>query len=244
MARIGIKSENLSIKLGKCVIRNISFELEGGDILGIAGRSGSGKSTVMKAIIGKVRVAGGTLETFSDLKKAPLTIGYSPQENSLYPFLSVQENIMTFGQLYGMKNSEIIKRMGMLLKRLDLADAKDKKIIHLSGGMQKRADLAVTLIHDPDLIILDEPFNGLDISLQKFIWALLRELGASGKIIIISSHMLNDIQNNCNQFGLVERGVFYNTQQLKRLLQSNKNMSFEQFLQWIFTNDYARRSDE
>jgi ABC-type multidrug transport system ATPase subunit len=136
-----------------------------------------------------------------------------------------------------MKKKDMEERMNMLITRLDLENHKQKKINEMSGGMQKRADLAVTLIHNPNLILLDEPFNGLDISLQKFIWEFLKELSGQGKVIIVSSHMLNDIQKNCNQFGLVEKGMFFNTSQIDTYLKANKNISLEIFLQKVFTTD-------
>ncbi|MGV8162138.1 MAG: ABC transporter ATP-binding protein [Candidatus Nanoarchaeia archaeon] len=237
MPKIGFVVKDFSVQQGKCVVSKINLTLKSGDILGIVGRSGSGKSTFMKGLLGQVKVLSGEVEINCDDAKSDLIshLGYSPQENSLYSFLTLEENITVFGQIYGLKKDEIKKQTAMLLERLDLVAARDKKVIHLSGGMQKRADLAVTLVHNPDIIILDEPFNGLDISLQKFLWDFFRELAARGKIIMISSHQLNDLSKNCNQFALIEDGVFYNTSQILSLLKSNRITNLEEFLQKIFT---------
>jgi ABC-type multidrug transport system ATPase subunit len=103
--------------------------------------------------------------------------------------------------------------------------------------MEKRVDLAVTLVHDPAVIILDEPFNGLDISLQRFIWELLQELAQQGKIIIITSHLLEDIQRYCTRFGLVENGVFYGNDALRDAVQRNRSASLQSFLEQLFRKD-------
>jgi len=167
------------------------------------------------------------------------SIGYSPQKNALYSHLTIMENLLTFGRLHGMKDSEIKSNAKLLLGRLNLQSASDKRISHLSGGMEKRADLVVTLINNPSLIILDEPFNGLDISLQKFIWQFLRETASEGKAIIISSHILHDIQANCNQVGLIDNGNYYSTNQLRRYLEEHRGLSLEQFLEDVFSYKYG-----
>ena len=222
----------------KFSVENINFNLKSGDIFGLVGRSGSGKSTLIKTIIGKKKPDKGEIKAYINNKAFPIrkTIGYSPQENSLYPFLTLEENIMTFGRLWKLKKDVIKKRMDYLLRRLDLANSKKKRINQLSEGMQKRADLAVTLIHNPDILILDEPFAGLDISIQKFIWILLKELSKQGKIIIVSSHILKDIQKYCNIFGLISRGYFYNHQQIGVSLKKRKQ-KLETYLEQLFTYD-------
>jgi ABC-type multidrug transport system ATPase subunit len=234
--RITFEVENLIILQGKSRITNVNFRLESGDIMGLVGRSGSGKSTLLKGLLGKVNVTGGNIRVRVDDIPSQLNsvVGYSPQENSLYPYLTLEENLWTFGKLYGINGKEIRENMGALLARLDLVQCRCKLINEMSGGMQKRADLASSLIHNPSIIMLDEPFNGLDISLQRFIWEFLRQLAASGKIIIISSHMLTDIQKNCTQLGLVEKGTFYNTTQIRGIQGMTR---LDDFLEKLFRSD-------
>jgi ABC-2 type transport system ATP-binding protein len=220
-------------------VSNISFDIKNRDILGLVGRSGAGKSTLIKAIVGMKKPKSGTITAYLNSKEISLSEikGYSPQGNALYPFLTLEENLMTFGKLHKMKKNEINERMDYLLKRLDLEESKKKRINEFSGGMQKRADLAATLIHSPRIIILDEPFTGLDIALQKFIWGLLKDLSKEGKIIIISSHALGDIQKNCNEFGLIERGYYYGTEQVMKTIKSLKGESLENYLERVFEMD-------
>jgi len=245
MEKVELKVSELKTSYRNFSVSNISFNLVSGDILGLVGRSGSGKSTILKTIIGEKRRDKGFINVYIDGKSESISdhIGYSPQENSLYQFLTLEENITTFGKLYNVKNPDLKTRMDFLLKRLDLIPSKKKKIRELSGGMQKRADLAVALIHSPRIIILDEPFTGLDISLQKFIWNLLVELSKHGRIIIISSHMLDDIHRYCNKYGLVERGNYYGTNKILNSLKHEKK-NLETFLEKRFTHDLINRKND
>lgn len=237
-----LKTQLSRLYQGKFSITGISFLLHSGDIMGVIGRSGSGKSTIIKAIVGAIHTYDGKIELLDDTKIIDIneSLGYSPQDNALYPLLTLEENIYTFGRLYGMKNTDIKVRMDMLLGRLGLANSKNKLITQLSGGMQKRADLACALIHDPKVIVLDEPFNGIDISLQMFIWNFITELSAAGKIIIISSHMLEDLQKHCNQFGLIEQGAYYDTIQIAKYFRDSKEKNLESFLTKVFSGDLLK----
>ncbi|MFP4112442.1 MAG: ATP-binding cassette domain-containing protein, partial [Candidatus Woesearchaeota archaeon] len=178
------------------------------------------------------------ITSWVDEKKVPLSrfIGFSPQSNSLYPFLTVEENIYTFGRLYSVKHHIIKERMKKLLSELRLDKNEKKKIIQLSGGMQKRADLAVTLIHDPKIIFLDEPFAGLDISLRKFLWNFLKSQAKEGKIIVISSHAIGELEKNCTQFGLITNNRFYNTEQIKTTMRTEKQRDLTTYLTGLFSH--------
>jgi ABC-2 type transport system ATP-binding protein len=237
MDNVYLAANNITTSYDKFKITNVNFQLKSGDIMGLVGRSGSGKSTILKTLLGLKKPTSGNIRAFVNNAPVPLRslIGYSPQENSLFPFLTLEENLLTFARLYGIRGSVARQRIGTLLERLDLKGSRHKRITQLSGGMQKRADLAVTLIHSPRILVLDEPFNGLDVSLQRFIWSLLQELADGGRIAIVSSHMLIDIQKYCNQFGLVDNGKFYNTEQIIRTLHASRSLTLESFLEKLFT---------
>lgn len=219
-------------------VNNINFTLVSNDIFGLLGRSGSGKSTIINTIVKLLKIKEGTITIYVNGKesKAQKIIGYSPQKNSLYEFLTIEENLRTFARLYDIPNKDIDERIDNLLKRLDLFEHKHKRISQLSGGMEKRADLAITLIHNPAIIILDEPFNGLDISLQNFIWDFLKELASQGRIVIITSHLLEDIQKYCNKFGLIHNNKYHDTNEIKAELKKRNNISLERFLENLFKN--------
>jgi len=198
--------------------------------MGMMGKSGSGKSTLVRTLVGLKKADKGKIDFYINNQKTSLNnnIGYSSQGNSLFPYLTLEENIMTFGKLRGLKKQIILERMDILLKQLKLTKAKKKKTIQLSGGMAKRADIIITLLHNPYVIFLDEPFSGLDFSLVKFLWKILHNLAKQGKIIIISSHLLGDIKDNCTNLGLISEGNFYNYQQIVAKMKKDKVSSLEQ----------------
>ena len=231
-----LKVIDLTTKYKKFELIGINFELKSGDLLGLVGGSGSGKSTLIKTLLGSKKAVQGKIEFTKNKSKKNIReyLGYSPQENALYPFLTLEENIFAFGRLMNVPKKEIEERMNFLLKRFNLESALKKKIKELSGGMQKRADIAVSLIHNPNVIIFDEPFNGLDIALQKFIWILLKELAQEGKILIVSSHMIQDIQKNCNKIGLIEKGTYYDSKSVLELMSYYKFKTLNSFLEKIF----------
>ena|SRR3989338_1901772 len=239
METISLNVNNLIVANRKFQVKNISFSLKSGDIMGMIGRSGAGKSTLIRALLGLQKPESGEMRLTIDGKSESLSnvVGYSPQRNALYPFLTLEENLFTFGKLYGLKKSEIESRINPILERVRLQEFRKKRLTEFSGGMEKRADIAITLIHKPKILILDEPFTGLDVSIQRFIWELLIELARAGRVIIISSHLLNDIQKNCNQFGLINSGVFYNTEQIMRYLQASKEKNLEFLLEKLFSVD-------
>jgi sodium transport system ATP-binding protein len=139
-----------------------------------------------------------------------------------------------FGHLQGVSHKDIRSNMQHLLKTLGLEDALHKRIHQLSGGMRKRADLAVAMIHDPDIVVLDEPFNGLDVSLQSFIWDHIARLSKDGKIVIITSHIIEDIEKHCNIYGMIAKGKFYNHHSIKAGMKSVHKSSLKTYLEHLF----------
>jgi ABC-2 type transport system ATP-binding protein len=241
MRKSTIILDDLSTSYRRFEISGVSLNLKQGDIFGLIGASGSGKSTLIKAILRLKKLNSGKITFFKDGEEQNLVknIGYSPQENALFPFLTVRENIYTFGKLYNVSSLTIKARSDILLKRLNLSSSLDKKILELSGGMKKRLDLLISLIHDPNVLILDEPFNGLDISLQKFIWNLIKELSSEGKIIIISSHIIEDIEKNCNKIGLIEEGLFFSDEEIREFMYYHKIVNMEDFLEKVFSDEIS-----
>ncbi|MFH1649886.1 MAG: ABC transporter ATP-binding protein [Candidatus Woesearchaeota archaeon] len=232
---VSFSVEHVEVRLKNFSMKEVNFSLNKGDILGLVGQSGSGKSTLLRTLIGEYKPVKGQIIALVDGQKVlpSRIVGYSPQDNALFPYLTLEENILTFGELHGLSRAECKKRMVNVLADLHLLGSEKKRITQLSGGMQKRADLAVTLIHDPKVVVLDEPFNGLDISLQKFLWEILRKLASRGTIIIVSSHFLADIQVNCNKYGLIHKGVYYNTQQIVKTIKNHATL--EAYLQSLFS---------
>ncbi|MFT4312717.1 MAG: ABC transporter ATP-binding protein [Candidatus Woesearchaeota archaeon] len=223
-------------KQGSFQLKHINLTLTSGDILGLMGLSGAGKSTFIKGLIGELSLTSGTVSLIKNNKSFQLrtNVGYSPQQNSLYSHLTVEENILLFGRLLSVNKSALKRRMNWLLSRLDLNGARHKRVTQLSGGMAKRVDIVVSLIHNPDVVIFDEPFNGIDVSLQLFVWDIISYLSKEGKIVIISSHLLSDLAKHCSQLGLVHEGTFYDDFRIRLSLKESGLHNLESFLHALF----------
>lgn len=229
---IAFRASNLTTSYGEFEIKDANLYLEPGDIMGLVGKSGSGKSTLIDTFLGqKTPDEGGSwVEVDGEEVDIREVVGYSPQENSLYSDLSVRENLKTFGKLRGIESEELAHRIEFLLERMGIYGAIDKRVNQLSGGMAKRADLAAALLHDPDLLILDEPFTGIDPPQRRFLWKTVNELADNGKIVIITSHILKDLSRNCNKYGLIDDGKFYNTDQILREMTDQNHDRVEEYL--------------
>lgn len=221
-----IKFENGVIGYPKFEINNVSFTANEGDIIGLIGKSGSGKSTLIKTILNEIKLRGGTAQ------KPPLRkIGYSSQDNALFPFLTIEENIVAFGRLQKMKRKDIYAIMLDLLTRFQLMSARNRQVRHLSGGMKKRVDVVIAMLHNPDVLILDEPFNGLDIAMQSFLWEKIIEIARSNTTVLISSHFIEDLERHANQIHLIHNNYFYNHDTIK---QKRKNISLKEYATRLF----------
>jgi len=192
-------------------VRKISFDVYPGDIFGLIGPNGAGKTTTLKLIAtllrpdhGMVAVNGHVTATAS--RAVRRCVGYMPDFLGVYPGLTVEEYLDFFGATYRIPPP---KRTGLIADLLALTDLSDKKttlVTGLSRGMQQRLGLARALIHDPTLLLLDEPASGLDPRARVEIRELLKELSGMGKTIVISSHILSDLEELCNRIGIVEQG--------------------------------------
>ncbi|MBI4146105.1 ABC transporter ATP-binding protein [Candidatus Woesearchaeota archaeon] len=197
------------------VLQGIDLDVRKGEIFGIIGMSGTGKTTLLNVIVGFLRPDAGDVllsvgnSSVGVLKNASLVkrhIGFSTQTPSFYPKLTVRENLEHFARLYRLSGSDIARRSNSLLDLVGLVDARDVLAAHLSGGMQKRLDIACALVHDPDVLILDEPTADLDPVLRKQFWELIRKVNAKGTTILLASHFLAEIELLCNRIAILQNG--------------------------------------
>ncbi len=199
------------------ILSDVNITIEEGDILGIIGRSGSGKTTLLNLIAGFLEpTAGEVLHSFkvtdapkslyANLHKIKEQIGYAPQHNSFYPKLTVMENLLHFGQLYNLPKETLQNNVKGLLQATALAKHQNKLAEHLSGGMQKRLDIACSLVHKPRILVLDEPTADLDPLLQKDIMDFLAQVNKQGVTLVIASHHLNLMERICNKVAIVHNG--------------------------------------
>ncbi len=213
-----IELKEVSKSFGKnAVLEDVNFAIEEGDILGIIGCSGSGKTTLLNLITGFLEPSEGEImhsfkaahdpqDLYKNLHKIKDLIGYAPQHNSFYPKLTVVENLLHFGQLYGLSKNTIMNNIKGLLEATELLPHHNKLAEHLSGGMQKRLDISCSLIHKPKILVLDEPTADLDPMLQKEIMNFLVQVNKQGVTLVIASHHLNLLEKSCNKIAIVHKG--------------------------------------
>jgi ABC-2 type transport system ATP-binding protein len=201
---------NLDIK-GKLILDDINLKLHKKEILGLIGISGSGKSMLLKTITGlykskTAKIKSGEHNLIKNKKVLKNLVGFSTQEDSIYGNLTVEENIKYFGKLYGIKNKTIKERSEELIKLLELDQYKKELAKKLSGGTVKRLNIACSLIHNPKILLLDEPISGLDPNLRENILSLIDKIRKTGTAIIITSHFINEIEPFCDRIGVISNG--------------------------------------
>ena len=167
------------------VLDGASIEIRAGEVVGIVGENGSGKSTLLKALVGALDPDAGTVETSG-------RVGWCPQEELLYDRLTVRETFRLFGEAYGMDRTEAADARDRLADRLDFAEFLDYRVDQLSGGNRQKVNLSVALLHDPDILLLDEPYTGFDWDTYLAFWDLTAELRERGTAVAIISHLINE----------------------------------------------------
>jgi ABC-2 type transport system ATP-binding protein len=185
-----------------------SFTVERGRMLGFLGPNGAGKTTTMRAIFGLVELdAGAVLWDGNPIGPVErLRFGYMPEERGLYPRMRVGEQLAYFGRLHGLDARDAHAAAADWLTRLGLADRAGAKVVELSHGNQQRAQLAAALVHTPDLLVLDEPFAGLDPVAVRTLAQVLRDEAARGVAVLFSSHQLDLVEEICEEVAIIDRG--------------------------------------
>ncbi len=188
----------------------IDLDIRRGEIFGLVGPDGAGKTTmlrllaaVMKPTSGRVTVAG--YDTVKDAEAIRTHVGYMPQKFSLYGDLSVQENLQFYADIFGVYGAERQRRFEQVLSFAHMSDIPERRAKQLSGGMQKKLGLACTLIHRPDVLLLDEPTTGVDPVSRREFWDLLTELHIQGTTIVVSTPYMDEAER-CNRIGLLFKG--------------------------------------
>lgn len=187
------------------VLRSLSFTIPSGGVTGLLGPSGCGKSTLMRSLVGVQRLTSGSVCVFGDeAGSAPLRdrVGYVTQEASVYDDLTVSENLTFFARVLGVGPTEVERS----IEAVDLRSHADQVVGDLSGGQRSRASLAVALLGDPELLVLDEPTVGLDPVLRQELWALFHRIADGGAAVFVSSHVMDEAER-CDRLLLMREGV-------------------------------------
>jgi ABC-2 type transport system ATP-binding protein len=192
----------------RTVLDGITLGVEHGEIFGLLGPSGSGKTTLIKLITGIDKADEGTVHMLGEpMPKLSMLqrFGYMAQSDALYQELTARENLLFFASLYGLSGSRRQERMEAAMSVVNLLDDLNKPVAAYSGGMKRRLSLAISLLHEPELLILDEPTVGIDPVLRQSIWKELTSLSDHGTTIILTTHVMDEA-NKCDRIGLIRDG--------------------------------------
>ena len=207
-----LEIRDLKKQYGKTeALTGISLTLERGEFFGFLGPNGAGKTTTISCIVGISTPTAGTISVFghdviAEYREARKKVGVAPQEFNIDPFASITKLLDYVAGYYGMAAAERKTVIERLLLDFELLPHRHKSFRELSGGLKRRVMIARALVHDPDLLILDEPTAGVDVELRREIWRFLLELNARGKTILLTSHYLEEIQKLCTRIGIIAKG--------------------------------------
>jgi ABC-2 type transport system ATP-binding protein len=224
-----IETRNLVKKYGdKLAVNDVSFEVQAGEVFGFLGPNGAGKTTTIKMIVGLLRPTSGTVRVAGyDVEAQPLMAkaasGYVPDTPNLYAKLTGRELLRFVGDLYNLDRPQTVRRVDELLRTFDLTAAADDTIDSYSHGMQQKASLAAALMHDPKVLVLDEPTVGLDPKSARLIKDILRQMADRGAAVFLSTHILEIAERMCDRIGIIDKGTLVAVGTMAELRTLNKS---------------------
>jgi ABC-2 type transport system ATP-binding protein len=192
-------------------VDHLNLKIPRGSFYGLLGPNGAGKTTTISILCGILKSNSGNVSILgkdwkSNSKEIKKSIGLVPQEIALYATMTASENLKFFGQMLGLNGKDISKKSDELMEAFGLSEHKGKLLQNYSGGMKRRVNLMVALLHDPEILILDEPTVGIDVHSRHMINTYLQELNAKGMTIIYTSHQLDETEKLCNEICIIDRG--------------------------------------
>jgi len=189
-------------------VDNLSIRIPAGSIYGFLGPNGAGKTTTLRMIMNIIRPDSGDIELLGDrsIDRAKSRVGYMPEERGLYRKMTVAKVLAYFGAIKGLTNAELAERVPRWLERVELSDWANKKVEELSRGMHQKLQFAVTAINEPELMILDEPFSGLDPINTDLLKNIIVEMRREGKTVIFSTHVMHEAEKLCDSILLINKG--------------------------------------
>jgi len=192
----------------KVAVEDLSFSIEPGNMFGLLGPNGSGKTSSIRMMIGITLPDSGSVSLFGQpFRRSVLgRVGYLPEERGLYKKMNVLDQLIFLGSLHGLSTAEARRRSKVWCERLDITEALPKKTEDLSKGMQQKIQFIAALLHEPDLIIMDEPFSGLDPVNASLMMDVLIEMRALGKAVLFSTHRMDQVEKTCDAIALIHRG--------------------------------------
>ncbi|MCJ8298317.1 MAG: ABC transporter ATP-binding protein [Pseudomonadales bacterium] len=230
-AALSIQQLSKTYGNGFVALKNISFDVQRGDFFALLGPNGAGKSTTLGIVSSLVNATSGSVKIFghdlaTDMTAAKKYLGVVPQEFNFNAFETVFNIVRTQAGFYGMPGALADQRSEHYLTKLGLWDKRDTPARMLSGGMKRRLMIARALVHEPKLLILDEPTAGVDIELRRSMWAFLQQINAAGTTIILTTHYLEEAEFLCKNIAIIDQGKIVQNTSIKALLQQLDAESF------------------
>ena len=224
MNAIEISSLKKTYDSGDEALKGINLNIKKGSFFGLLGPNGAGKTTTIGILTGLVNKSSGQAKILGhniieDFKLARKSIGLSPQEINLDVFFSVRQILLFQAGYYGVPQKKAEDRVDTILKKLDLYHKRNETSRHLSGGMKRRIQIAKALVHDPPILILDEPTAGVDIELRHMLWDYLKELNESGKTILLTTHYIEEAEKLCDEIAIINDGEIIKQGETKSIIK-------------------------
>jgi sodium transport system ATP-binding protein len=226
-------------------VDNVSFRCEPGKVYGLLGANGAGKTTALRMLATILEPTGGTAlvcgyDIVEQPEKVRASVGFLSTATALYPRLTAQEIVEYFGRLNGLDEPTLKKRVDGIFSRLDMNGFRDRRCDNLSTGMKQKTSIARTLVHDPPVMIFDEPTLGLDVMTARTIIAFIRECRDQGKTVIFSTHVMSEVEKLCDVIGIIHSGKLLAEGSLQQLREKNGEHDLEEIFVKIVTPHYVQ----
>src|ERR1700692_441945 len=226
-----------------CAVENVSFTCRPGSIYGLLGANGAGKTTTLRMLATILEPTDGTALVFGhDIVEHPekvrSSVGFLSTATALYPRLTAQEMVEYFGRLNGLDETTLKKRIDEIFNRLAMNSFRDRRCDKLSTGMKQKTSIARTLIHDPQVMIFDEPTLGLDIMTARTIIEFIRECRTRGKTVIFSTHIMSEVEKLCDVIGIIQSGKLLAEGSLAALRERHREQDLEEIFVKVVTPHY------
>jgi len=211
---------------GRRAVDRIQFQVKEGSCFGLLGPNGAGKSTLMKIIAGIIQADRGSITLLnqsitSNREVVGTHVGYVPQDVTLYEQLSGRQNLYFFGKMYGLRGSKLKERVSAVLNEVGLSDRADEVVTTYSGGMKRRINIAAALLHEPKLVVLDEPTVGIDPQSRNHIFEMIRAMKRAGTTIIYSTHYMEEAEALCDELAIIDHGKIIAEGKLREVLEQH-----------------------
>ncbi len=257
MNAIEISSLKKTYDTGDKALKGIDLNIKQGSFFGLLGPNGAGKTTTIGILTGLVNKTSGSAkilgyDIIDDFKLARKSIGLSPQEINLDVFFSIRQILIFQAGYYGIPQKLAEDRVDTILKKLDLYHKRNETSRHLSGGMKRRIQIAKALVHDPPILILDEPTAGVDIELRHMLWDYLKELNNEGKTILLTTHYIEEAEKLCDEIGIINEGLIIKQGDTNSIikevslniieleLENSKNLHLDSGLEYTLENNILK----